>query len=177
MLTFTIPPTAGTERVFSLQLNTLFGSATLMSVYVPTLTSVSDEKDKFYDELSAAISSVPEHHSLYVLGDFNARVGSDHNSWPLVLGHFGVGRMSENGQRLLELGCHLNLFVTKTFFNTKPQHRVSSTHPRSKHWDQLDLILTRRPSLSSVRLTRTYQSADCDTDHSLVYSKVKWLNI
>ena len=44
---------------------------------------------------------------------------------------------------------------------------------RSKHWHQLDLTLTRRSSLPNVTLTRTYQSADCDTDHSLVCSKVK----
>lgn len=63
----------------------------------------------------------------------------------------------------------------KNFFNTKPQHKVSWRDPRSKHWHQLDLILTRCPALSSVKLTRSYQSADCDTDHSLVCSKVKLL--
>uniref|UniRef100_A0ABM5FF36 Uncharacterized protein n=1 Tax=Pogona vitticeps TaxID=103695 RepID=A0ABM5FF36_9SAUR len=81
--------------------------------------------------------------------------------------------MNKNGQRLLEFCCYYGLCVSNTFFNTKLQHRVSWRHPRSKHWHQLDLILTRRSSLASVTITRSYQSADCDTDHSLVCSRVK----
>ena len=81
--------------------------------------------------------------------------------------------MNENGQRLLEFSCYYGLCVSNTFFNTKPQHRVSWRHPRPKHWHQIDLILTRLSSLPSITITRSYQSADCDTDHSLVCSRIK----
>ncbi|XP_072050351.1 uncharacterized protein [Amphiura filiformis] len=64
-----------------------------------------------------------------------------------------------------------------TQFNvySKPCHRVSWRHPRSHHWHQLDLIITRRSSLilNCVNITRSYHSADCNTDHSLVSSKVR----
>ncbi|XP_076035992.1 uncharacterized protein LOC143021955 [Oratosquilla oratoria] len=56
---------------------------------------------------------------------------------------------------------------------TKPQHRVSWCHPRSKHWHQLDMILIRRSNIKLVQITRTYHSADCDTDHSLVCCKIR----
>lgn len=69
--------------------------------------------------------------------------------------------------------CYHNLCVISTFFNTKPQNRVSWRHHRSKHGHQLDLILTRHPSLHIVKLTRNYQSSDCDTDHTLGCSKMK----
>ena len=46
---------------------------------------------------------VPDSEPLFLLWDFNASVGGDHESWPDCIGHFGVGRMNENGQRLLEL--------------------------------------------------------------------------
>ena len=82
--------------------------------------------------------------------------------------------MNENGQRLLELCCHHSLSITNTFFMTKPQHKVSWRHPRSKHWHQLDLVLTRCTNLGNVKLTRSYQSADCDTDHSFVCCKVNF---
>ena len=168
-----IPPTEGKERILSLRLNTAAGPATLLSVYARILTSAADPKDKFYDDLSTTFRNIPESHSLFIVGDCNARVVADHETWASCLGHFSVGRTNENGQRLLELYCHHNLCVTNAYFNTKPQHRVSWRHPRSKHWYQLDLILTRRSSLPCVRLTRGYQSVDCDTDHSLVCSKVK----
>jgi hypothetical protein len=36
--------------------------------------------------------------NLFFLGDFNARTGADHNSWPRSIGRFGVGKLNENGQ-------------------------------------------------------------------------------
>ena len=83
--------------------------------------------------------------------------------------------MNENGQWLLEMCSYYNLCVSNTFFSTKPCHRVSWKHPRSDHWHQLDLMsaITRRSSLNSVLITRTYHSADCDSDHSLIISKVR----
>ena len=125
----------------------------LISAYAPTLASTAEVKDKFYDDLSTAIRRIPDRDLLITAGDFNVRVGVDHNSWPNCLGQFGTGKMNENGQRLLELCCHHGLCISNTFFNTKPQHRVSWRHPRSKHWHQLDLILTF-PTSRSLAATR-----------------------
>lgn len=115
-----IPPSDGTERILKLQLQTETGPVSIISVYAPTLTATSESKDKFYDDLSKVVSETPEEQHLFILGDFNARVGSDHKSWPLCLGQFGVGKINDNGQRLLEFCSHHNLCVTNTFFDTKP---------------------------------------------------------
>ena len=53
---------------------------------------------------------------------------------------------------------------------------MSWRQPWSRHWHQLDLVITRRADLSSVLHTRSYQSSDCDTDHSLVTSKVRLMS-
>lgn len=50
---------------------------------------------------------------------------------------------------------------------------MSWRNPCSKHWHQLDMIIVRRTSLKHVLLTRTYHSADCETDHSLVCCKIR----
>ena len=81
--------------------------------------------------------------------------------------------MNENGQWLLEFCCAHNFCETNTFFQTKSYQKVSWRHPRSGHRHQIDLIITRHQSLNSVPITCTYHSADCDTDHSLVYSKIR----
>ena len=126
--------------------------------------------DKFYEELDCAIKKLPTNEHLYLLGDFNARIGSDHAAWSSCIGHFGVGILNDNGQRLLELCSLHDMCISNTFFATKPWHRVSWRHPKSRHWH---LIITHRQSLNCVLLTRTYHSADCDTDHSMVASKVR----
>ena len=127
-------------------------------------------KDKFYDELASIVKGIPEKELKFILGDFNTRVGADQSSWPTCLGHVGIGKMNEIGQRLLELCCHHSLRVSKTYLHTKPQHRVPWRHPSSKHWHQLDPILT---SLSSIKIKRGYQGAYCDTDNLFVCSRVK----
>ncbi|WP_353803973.1 hypothetical protein, partial [Acinetobacter baumannii] len=123
--------------------------------------------------MDRVISRVPNNEGLYVIGDFNARVGADHEAWPTCLGLHGRGKIDENGRRLLEFCCLHRLCVTNTFFNCKELHQVSWRHPRSGHWHQLDLVLTRRADLARVLMTRTYHKADCDSDHSLVASRVR----
>ena len=60
-----------------------------------------------------------------------------------------------------------------SFFRTKPQHKVSWVHPCSKHWHQLHLNLVRRAAIKNILYARSYHSADCDTDHSLVCCKIR----
>lgn len=167
------PPTAGTERILSLHLSTASGCLTLISVYAPTLCSNDEDKDRFYDDLSSLITTIPTSEGVFILGDFNARVGADIEAWSPTIGNFGVGKINDNGQRLLELCAYHGLCVTNTFFDNKPHRRVSWCHPRSGRWHQLDLVVTRKPQLSSVCNTRSFHSADCNTDHSLVCSTVR----
>ena len=84
------------------------------------------------------------------------------------IGQFGVGKMNENGQRLLELCTYHDLCIANSYFRTKPQDKVSWRHPCSKHWHQLDMIILRRASLKNV-----LHSADCNTDHSLVCCRIR----
>ncbi|XP_076461753.1 uncharacterized protein LOC143294207 [Babylonia areolata] len=166
-------PYSGTARILALRLSTSSGPVNLLSIYAPTLCSSAETKDKFYEEPDTTIQDIPATEQLYLLGDFTAQVASDHNSWPSCIGRFGIGKLNENGQRLLQHCCYHNLCITNTFFSTKPHHRTSWRHPRSRHWHQLDLI-TRRPSLNCVLSTHSFHSADCDTDHSLTGSKVRF---
>ncbi|XP_047476441.1 uncharacterized protein LOC125030447 [Penaeus chinensis] len=167
------PPTNGSERILTMRLNTTTCPVTLISVYAPTLMASSDTKDEFNENLCATLLKVPPKDQVILLGDFNARVGSDYEAWPSCLGKLNVGKVNENGQRLLEFCTRLNLCVANSFFQTKPQNKVSWRHPRSKHWHQLDLVLVRRSNLNSIKVVRSYHSADFDTDHLLVCCKVK----
>ena len=73
----------------------------------------------------------------------------------------------------LELCAFHTLCITNSFFKTKPQHKVSWRHRRSRHWHQLDLILVRLVTIKNVLHTRSYQRTDCDTYHFLVCCKIR----
>ena len=167
-------PVGVSERIITLRLRTGKGYTTFVCAYAPTLSGSPEAKDEFYESLNDTLRSVSKRDQLLILGDFNARVGTDHGSWPTCLGRFGTGKMNENGQRLLELCASWHLVVTNTFFRTGARlHNVSWRHPRSGEWHQLDLVLARKADLNLVKVTRSFHGADCDSDHSLVVSVVE----
>lgn len=67
------------NRLMTIRLSFCHGKKfpTTISTYVPTLTNPEETKDRFYEDLNAVINSVPGTDKLIILGDFNARVGSD----------------------------------------------------------------------------------------------------
>ena len=80
-----------------------------MSVYAPTMQRTEEEKELFYQSLSDILRSDRDDHYI-ILGDFNARVGSDWTLWPNVLGRHGIGKMNSNGLMLLDF-CTQNSFT------------------------------------------------------------------
>ena len=96
-------------------MRTRAGYITAISAYAPTLLASDEDKDEFYQQLSDLLSSIPAGHDVALLGDFNARIGAGADSWTSNIGRFGVGKINENGQRLLELRSLFNLFVASNF--------------------------------------------------------------
>lgn len=103
-----------------------------VSSYAPTLTSTTKAKDEFYTNLSNIMKNIPPKENLIIFGDFNAGVGADHDSCSSCLRHFGVGKINDNRQHLLEFCSYHGLCMTNSYFQIKPQHKVSWCHPRSK---------------------------------------------
>ena len=105
------PHIEGPERILTMGLNTTYCHITLISVYAPTLMAKPDAKDEFYENLCATILKVPSKDRVILLGDFNARVGSDFYAWLSRLGKFNVRKVNENGKQLLEFCTRFNLCV------------------------------------------------------------------
>ena len=76
------------------RLNTPEGSFSLVSVYPPILSATPDAEDEFYENLATTILTIPSSERLVLLGDFNARVGADNDSWPSCLGPCGIAKMN-----------------------------------------------------------------------------------
>ena len=107
------------------------------------MTNPDDVKDKFYEDLDNLLKSVPSQDKLILLGDFNARVGSEYQTWVGVLGRNGVGNSNSNGLQLLRTCTEHKLLITNTVFCLPLRNRTSWMHPRSKHWYLIDYVITR----------------------------------
>ena len=161
------------DRLMTLQLQ-LRGNkqATLISAYAPTMTNPEEVKDKFYEELESLINKVPKQDKLIILGDFNARVGTDHRTWDGIIGKHGIGKCNSNGLLLLRMCAVHDLSITNTIFRQPNRNKTTWMHPRSKHWHLLDYVITRKADRRDFRVTKSMCGANCWTDHRLVISKV-----
>ena len=162
-------PKGISPRLMTMKLRLNHGrSATLVSAYAPTMSASDHEKEAFYASLNSAINAVPYKHRLFVLGDFNARVGRDCTTWPRVLGHHSVGNENSNGSLLLQTCAQHELAITNTIFQQATKYKTTWMHPRSKHWHMLDYVITRQRDVCEVHLTRVMRGTDCWSDHRLV---------
>ena len=144
-----------------------------MSVYSPTVDSSDNVKDRFYDTLFSTLRRISQDDKIILLGDFNARVGRNHDIWHGVIGHNGFGNMNSSGLRLLSLCSELGLAITNTFFQLRDMHKTSWMHPRSKHWHLIDYVIVRRRYLNEVQITRAMRGSECSTDYRLIRSTLR----
>ena len=147
--------------------------AIFVSVYSPTLVSSDDVKDRFYDTLYSTLRRISQDDKIILLGDFNARVGRNHDIWHGVIEHHGVGNINSSGLRLLFLWSELVLAITNTFFQLRDMYKTSWMHPRSNHWHLIEYVIVRRRDLNEVLITRAMRGAECSTDHRLIRSTLR----
>uniref|UniRef100_A0A0L8HDZ5 Endonuclease/exonuclease/phosphatase domain-containing protein n=1 Tax=Octopus bimaculoides TaxID=37653 RepID=A0A0L8HDZ5_OCTBM len=166
-------PVGINERLMSMRIPLVKGNCvTLVSVYAPTMCSTNDEKVSFYHALKVIIRNIPRADKVIVLGNFNARVGRDFNTWT-VIGKHGVGKCNSNGMILLQMCEELRLCVINTMFQQKNKFKTTWMHPASKEWHILDYILVRMSDRRDVWCVRVLRGVECWTDHCLVRAKVK----
>nr|VZI51255.1 unnamed protein product [Spirometra erinaceieuropaei] len=162
------------DRLMSLRLPLWGGKfATIISAYAPTMTNPDAVRDNFYEDLHALLATVSKADKLIVLGDFNARVGTDHTAWRGVLGPHGLRGSNDNGLLLLRTCAEHRLTLTNTFFCLPVREKATWRHPRSRQWHLLDYVLVRRRDQRDVPVTKAIAGADGWTDHRLVISKMR----
>ena len=90
------------------------------------------KKLKFYEDLNNLLEQTPTKDVLFIIGDWNAKVGSQET--PAVTGKFGLGIWNEAGQRLIEF-CQENALVIHSAFISEVKHPVPTTQEMTLHMD------------------------------------------
>ena len=87
----------------------------LCQVYAPTSNAEEAEVEWFYEDLQDLLELTPEKDVFFIIGDWNAKIGSQ--EIPGVMGKFGLGVQNEAGQRLIEF-CQETLHMDITKWST-----------------------------------------------------------
>ena len=99
-------------------------SITVIQVYAPTSNAEEAEVERFYEDLQDLLELTPKKDVLFIIGDWNAKVGSQEILG--VTGKFGLGVQNEAGQRLIEFCQENTLVLANTLFQQ---------HERTLHMD------------------------------------------
>ena len=74
------------ERLIKARFNSKYCKLTIIQCYAPANDSEDDMKEEWYDQLQAAVSKVPQHDVLLIMGDMNAKTGSDNTDKGRAMG-------------------------------------------------------------------------------------------
>ena len=97
-------------------------SITVIQVYDPTSNAEEAEVEQFYEDLQDLLELTPKKDFLFIIGDWNAKVGSQET--PGVTGKIGLGMRNEAGQSLIEVCQENELVIANT---------LSQQHKRRHH--------------------------------------------
>ena len=104
---------------------------TIIQVYAPNSDVEEAEVERFYEDLQDLVEQTPQKDVLFIIGDWNAKVGSQET--PGLTGKFGLGIRHEAGQRLIELCQENALVIANTLFQQHKRRLYTWTSPDGQH--------------------------------------------
>ena len=104
---------------------------TIIQVYAPTTNAEEAEVEQFYEDLKDLLELTPQNDVLLIIGDWNAKVGSQET--PRVTGKFGLGIQNEARQRLIEFCQENALAIVNTLFQQHKRRLYTWTSPDGQY--------------------------------------------
>src|SRR5574337_1119664 len=131
---------------------------TVIQVYAPTSNAEEAEVEQLYEDLQDLLELTPKKDVLFIIGDWNAKIGSQ--EIPGVTGKFGLRVQHEAGQRLIEF-CEENaLVIVNTLFQQHKRRLYTWTSPDGQHQNQTNYILCSQGWRSFIQSAKTRPRAD-----------------
>ena len=144
---------------------------TVIQVYVLNSNAEEARVKWFYEDLQDLLELIPQKGVHFIIGDWNAKVGSQEISGKTE--KFGLGVQNEAGQRLTEF-CQENILViANTLFQQHKRRLYIWTSPDGQYQNQTDYILCNQRRRSSTQSAKTRPGSDCGSDHELLIAKFR----
>ncbi|GFO16672.1 craniofacial development protein 2-like protein [Plakobranchus ocellatus] len=135
----------------------------IIQVYAPTANSNDEDLDKLYNELDTAKTQCKSQDPLIMMGDFNAKVGTE--KVDDIVGKHGLGIRNERGEKLIEWCQTNNIIVGNTWFQQPPRRKWTWKSPGDETRNQIDYMMISKRYRNALLLAKTYPNADCYSDH------------
>ena len=150
---------------------------TVIQVYPPTTNAEEAEVEWFYEDLQDLLGLTPNKDVLFIIGGWNAKVGSQ--EIPGVTSKFGLGVQNEAVQKLTEFCQENTLVIANTLFQQHKRQLYTWTSPDGPYQNQTDYILHSQRWRNSIQLAKIRLGADCGSDHELLIEKfrLKWKKV
>ena len=161
------------DRIMKALFNSKHCKLTVILCYAPTNESDKEDKEDWYEQLQQAVAKVPQHDILLIIGNMNAKVGSENSNCERAMGKHGCDVMNDNGERLVDFCLNNNYVIGGTIFAHRDINKLTWKSPDGRTSNLIDHIIINgkwRRSLQDVRVCR---GADIYSDHYLVTARVK----
>ena len=104
---------------------------TVTQVYAPTNNTEEAEVEQFCEDLQDLLELTPKKDVIFIIGDWNAKVGSQET--PGVTGKFGLGVQNEAGQMVIKFCQENALIIANTLFQQCKRKLYTWTSPDGQH--------------------------------------------
>ena len=119
------------DRMISVRFQGKAFNIMVIQVYALTSNAEEAEVEWFYEDLQDLLELTPQKDVLFIIGDWNAKVGSQET--PGVTGKFGLGVHNEAGQRLIDFCQENALVIANTLFQQHKRRFYTWTSPDGQH--------------------------------------------
>ena len=130
------------DRMISVRFQVKPFSITVIQAYAPTSNAEKAEVEQFYEDLQDLLELTSRKDVLFIIGDWNAKVGSQ--EIPGVTGKFGLGVQKEAGWRLTEFCQENALVIANTLFQQHKRRLYTWTSPDGQHRNQTDILFAAK---------------------------------
>ena len=121
----------------------------------------------------AVLDKMKEKDVTVLMGDFNAKIGSNNRGYEEVIGTQGIGEMNENSEMYADLCSFNRLLIGGSVFPHRRIHKATWVSPDHRTENQIDHICLSQKFRRSMQDVRVHRGADAASDHHLVLTKLK----
>ena len=115
---------------------------TVTQAYASTSNAEEAEVEWFYEDLQDLLELTPKKDVLFIIGDWNAKVGSQET--PGVTGKFALGVQNKTVQRLTEFCQENTLVIANTIFQQHKRRLYTWTSLGGQHQNQIDIFFAAK---------------------------------